>query len=539
MPHSRAWLRIITRLCLFLSFATASRAQIVGYLDYKLLASPGNGIYGGGFLTTGSDGAIWVSNGDGLFRITTAGIITPYKNAPRGYAITAGPDGALWTVTTDSKIARITTAGVVTTYPVSTSAGDVRGITAGLDGALWFTELKGNRIGRITTTGRVTEYPLPKPNSYPSSITPGPDGALWFTEWQGIGRITAAGAITEYGGGADMNVDITAGPDGALWFTEDRGKIGRITTTGVLTEYTPPSFGRLRGITAGPDGAIWFTSEVQIIGRITTDGTISGTYIGDHPYLYNITTGPDGALWFTTEATVSRAFLDLTSGSISQLVSGGNWKTTITITNTGADFAAVTLNLFSDTGDPMTLPFTSPQIPGSLAISTITFPMPPYGMYVVETELPPDQGLQSGWAQVIASKAVNASAIFRYNADAGPQEAVVALETRNGSYVLPFDNADFSTSVAVANLAPVPASIPVTVRDELGILLGTDTVQLPPHGHTSFMLADANHSAVMAQLTANRRGTVEFDRPPEGQISVIGIRACPTGAFTSIPVAMK
>jgi len=32
---------------------------------------------------------------------------------------------------------------------------------------------------------------------------------------------------------------------------------------------------------------------------------------------------------------------------------------------------------------------------------------------------------------------------------------------------------------------------------------------------------------------------VEFDRPPAGQISVLGIRACPTGALTSIPVAMK
>ena len=58
----------------------------------------------------------------------------------------------------------------------------------------------GNKIGRITTAGVVTEYPVPTAGSYPGSITAGPDGALWFTEGAGnkIGRITTAGVITEY-----------------------------------------------------------------------------------------------------------------------------------------------------------------------------------------------------------------------------------------------------------------------------------------------------------------------------------------------------
>jgi virginiamycin B lyase len=56
------------------------------------------------------------------------------------------------------------------------------GITAGPDGALWFTETYVNKIGRITTTGELSEFPLPTPNSYPSAITTGPDGAVWFTE---------------------------------------------------------------------------------------------------------------------------------------------------------------------------------------------------------------------------------------------------------------------------------------------------------------------------------------------------------------------
>ena len=81
----------------------------------------------------------------------------------------------------------------VNSYPV--------GITAGPDGALWFTETDGNEIGRITTAGAISEWALPHANSRPRGIAAGPDGALWFAEYGGnrIGRITTAGAISEIG----------------------------------------------------------------------------------------------------------------------------------------------------------------------------------------------------------------------------------------------------------------------------------------------------------------------------------------------------
>ncbi len=43
--------------------------------------------------------------------------------------------------------------------------------------------------------GQVREFPLPTANSAPGAITAGPDGALWFTEGAGnrIGRITPGG----------------------------------------------------------------------------------------------------------------------------------------------------------------------------------------------------------------------------------------------------------------------------------------------------------------------------------------------------------
>src|SRR5258708_38203625 len=90
----------------------------------------------------------------------------------------------------------------------------------------------------------VTEFPIPKANSPPSTITAGADGTIWFTETGGnkIGRISLAGAITEFSApGAPGG--ITAGPDGALWFTEIGGnKIGRMTTAGVITnEFALPT----------------------------------------------------------------------------------------------------------------------------------------------------------------------------------------------------------------------------------------------------------------------------------------------------------
>jgi virginiamycin B lyase len=120
-------------------------------------------------------------------------------------AIAAGPDGAMW-FSGRGNIGRITTAGVVTSYPIPTSGAGSEGITAGPDGAMWFTESGTNggapfaKIGRTTTKGvKFTEYALPDPNSIPTAITAGPDGALWFIESGNgnIGRITTSGTITE------------------------------------------------------------------------------------------------------------------------------------------------------------------------------------------------------------------------------------------------------------------------------------------------------------------------------------------------------
>jgi hypothetical protein len=70
--------------------------------------------------------------------------------------------------------------GVERRYGVRAEAANVRRRLMDRDCALQL--YRANQIGRITTEGTITEYPIPTPDSGPNGITAGPDGALWFTE---------------------------------------------------------------------------------------------------------------------------------------------------------------------------------------------------------------------------------------------------------------------------------------------------------------------------------------------------------------------
>jgi virginiamycin B lyase len=224
-------------------------------------------------ITAGPDGALWITDyyNSQIVRMTTDGAFSTFSLKTEPLGITVGPDKALW-FTEYSAIGRITTKGSVTIYPAGELDDD---IAAGPDGALWFTELTGNAIGRITTHGKITTYTKGiSSGAGPYSIAPGPDGALWFTEATGgrIGRITTSGKVTEYSRGITPTEEpdgIAAGPDGAMWFTEcepygsyhiHESKIGRITTTGKISEYSKGLSGSSGpgDIVAGPDGNMWF-----------------------------------------------------------------------------------------------------------------------------------------------------------------------------------------------------------------------------------------------------------------------------------------
>lgn len=164
-------------------------------------------------------------------------------------------------------------------------------------------------------------YPIPTSGGIPGGITSGPDGNLWFTELYGnkIGKITTSGVITEFSvpTAASFPDAITAGPDGNLWFTEGAStssKIGRISPAGVITEFQLSPAAYSYAITAGPDGNLWFVEgSNNRIGRITPSGVVSEFKITGGPS--GITTGPDGNLWFTESAGIGKITI---SGTITE-----------------------------------------------------------------------------------------------------------------------------------------------------------------------------------------------------------------------------
>ena len=260
-------------------------------------------------------------------------------------AIMVAPDGTVWFAEDSGRIGRITRSGSIIEYPVLggcvpssivtpspvTSYCSIDSLALGPDGQLWYIKTGVDRIGRLTTDGESTEFALAS-GSGPQRLVRGPDGALWFTERSGrIGRITVQGHIVEYTipNSSAVLGDITVGPDGALWFVQTGcnsdssgtvypGRISRLTTDGLLTNYTPPNDAHPHSLTVGPDGALWFTHRSCPtspydnptgggIGRITTGGAIS-LYTLPAPCndsgcgVTDIVSGPDGALWVTLRA---------------------------------------------------------------------------------------------------------------------------------------------------------------------------------------------------------------------------------------------
>ena len=94
----------------------------------------------------------------------------------------------------------------------------------------------------MTPAGEITEFDLLAPDSRPYEITTGPDGNLWFTEAGKIGRITTDGVVTEFLSGLNFPAGIAAGSDGNLWFLEyGANRVWRLTTDGAGTPYPIPT----------------------------------------------------------------------------------------------------------------------------------------------------------------------------------------------------------------------------------------------------------------------------------------------------------
>lgn len=254
-------------------------------------------------------------------------------------------------LTAAASAAAATPPGTITRFSAGLSpASSPQWITAGPDGALWFTGDSAPSIGRITARGVVTDASAGRDLST-RGITVGSDGNLWITVVPGPGqsnpsilKVTPAGAITNFMdglyGGDELGA-ITAGPDGNLWFTDGgyagfspftgapitiAPHIGTITTAGVVSHLLgAPSLlqqkqagsgraGAPSGVTVGPDGNVWFSVRGDLaiqatsytpVGRLTPTGVYTlfdGLQVpGPYSDATSITSGPDGNMWFAIQ----------------------------------------------------------------------------------------------------------------------------------------------------------------------------------------------------------------------------------------------
>jgi Putative binding domain, N-terminal len=310
----------------------------------------------------------------------------------------------------------------------------------------------------------------------------------------------------------------------------------------------PPAGGNGSILITAPQGCAWSVTNAPGWVTLTSSATGSGNGTLTYQVAVNAAGDRSSAITFAGASfTVEQEAGTLPGlafiGSMAHLAAEENWTTAFTIVNKDTISAIARLSFSGDAIDPsgngaLTLPLAFPQqAPGTLPLlaASLDRTIVPNASLIVDTagaQLPP---VLVGSAQLLATGALDGFAIFHQIAT--NQEAVVPLESRSGrSYVLAFDNTGGLTlGVAVANISAQTASIAVIIRSDNGTVVSAPgtAISLAGNAHTSFVLADP---ILGFPVTANMRGTVEFDTPAGGRISVLGLRFTPpNNALTTIP----
>lgn len=216
--------------------------------------------------------------------------------------LTQGPDGNIWVVLDNAKLAKVTPDGAVTEYATSNLDNPV-GITTGPDGNLWITGT--NQVVKVSpndpTVGLATTITQ---IGTPQAITTGPDNNLWTASDTFVIKIPPANpsGYTHFDAVLGGARGIARGNDGQLWVADFGGqRIASFTIAGAPTYYdTAPGGGPMQ-VVAGPGTQIGFTDPIvqpEEIGRITRGGTAQRSGVtGGSGDPTGIVFGNDAAYW--------------------------------------------------------------------------------------------------------------------------------------------------------------------------------------------------------------------------------------------------
>jgi virginiamycin B lyase len=264
-------------------------------------------------ITAGIDNALWVaSTGPGaIMKFTTAGVATLYptptsNSRPESIA----QDGKVMNFTEwqTGCAGTITKAGAITEYNTGLSATMSTAMAPGKKLAYFATDTNG--IWTITSGGKLAQYTLPDDANQFTGMGAGPKGEAYFIE-QGpsIGEISPKGKYTEcnVGLGNLYSFGIAGGSDGRVWFADNgNNSIGATNLSTCKTQdYTSGFTGDPIAIAAAPDGNLYFGETTPTVGRITTAGVVTEFTFpateGTFPII-SVTLGPDGNIWFTNNS---------------------------------------------------------------------------------------------------------------------------------------------------------------------------------------------------------------------------------------------
>jgi Putative binding domain, N-terminal len=389
---------------------------------------------------------------------------------------------------------------------------------------------------------------------------------------------------------ATSSITVTAstvsidGPDNLLTLTPPNGSTPKIFTVAInnANPQLRPYFGLLtlvdsttgagkivpvnvnaapNGVASDPD-SLTFSGEVggappapQTITLTSPSTGVGGTVVSDSPWLsvsptnfttpaiLSVTTQPGG---LTADKYAGQ--LKVTSGSatfgipvalnlqnpsstapsrqvISQIATGPSWKTTIMLVNADSVAAKFSLNFWGQDGSPVQMPLDD----GSNG-TTYNGTIPLGGMKVIATAGASLKSTIQGWVEVVSQQQIGGLAIFRQRVDGRPEfEAASPLSaTAGGDFLLPFDNTDHVTTMALVNPASVRTTVKVRIRSDQLASPADYTVDMLPHTQQAFALAE-KFAAVAGNI-----GVAEFSST-ESPLAGLGLRFAGE-AFTSVPV---
>lgn len=238
-----------------------------------------------------------------------------------------------------------------------------------------------------------------------------------------------------------------------------------------------------------------------------------------------------GGETITVRVTPERP-LSQTNAVMSQIATGGPWKTTLILVNTSDTASTFELRLRDDNGAawPVSLLRRGPSPADLGAVSGISGVIGPGAMFTYQTREQPAAQIQSGYAELVLGAGVKGQAIFQQASPGGfDYEAAVPMSFGTRRFFVPFDNSSATTSIALVNQG-VAANVTARIRNEQGSLLDTRTVNLAAGQHRATELVQLLGNAVTA---GTGRGTIEFDSGGP-DIAALGLRFRGR-AFTSFP----